>query len=74
MLEAAEGRLLADLDLARVVQAGEEAEHNAREPELVGQVVVLLDVLELVDVGSIDLEKKRMMHFFFFFGIISQRN
>lgn len=57
MIEATLGRLHADLDLAGLVQPGQETEDNARKPELVGQLIVPLYILELVDVGAIDLGK-----------------
>lgn len=55
LLKTAYGSLATDLDLAGLVQAANEAKDNASQPEAGGNLAVLLDVLELVGAGSINL-------------------
>jgi len=55
MGQAAGSNLTADLDLAGLVQTTDEAKDDAGQPESAGKLAVLLDVLELVGTGSINL-------------------
>lgn len=57
MLKTTDGSHLADLDLAGLVQAADEAKDDSSQPEAAGNLAVLLDVLELVGAGSINLEE-----------------
>ena len=57
MLKTTDGSHLADLDLAGLVQAADEAKDDSGQPEAAGNLAVLLDVLELVGAGSINLEE-----------------
>lgn len=55
--QAAGSNLATDLDLTGLVQATDEAKDNTGQPESAGELAVLLDVLELVSAGSINLIK-----------------
>lgn len=57
--KATGGGLTTDLDLAGLVKTTDEAEGDSGQPEAVGELAVLLDVLELVGAGSVNLEGKR---------------
>lgn len=57
VLKTTDGSLLADLDLAGFVQAADEAKDDSGQPEAGGNLAVLLDVLELIGAGSINLEE-----------------
>ena len=55
--KATSSGLAADLDLASLVQSADKAKDDAGQPESAGKLAVLLDVLELVGTGSINLLK-----------------
>ena len=53
--EATGSGLAADLDLTGLVETADEAKSDSGQPETVSEFTVLLDVLELVETGTIDL-------------------
>lgn len=55
--QAAGSNLATDLDLAGLVQTTDETKNDTGQPESAGELAVLLDVLELVSAGSINLVK-----------------
>lgn len=54
--KTASGSLATNLDLTGLVKTADKAKGDSGQPEAVSELAVLLDVLELVGTGSVNLE------------------